>query len=152
MKHVKNQFGLAHEEFMRRFNRDADVPNLRDETLAKTVWRDPAELKYSVSPGTRYHTDVEVDLYQKTIYYYTGALPIVIDDGMNIVAGQGRVEAGRLLNIERIPALVMSTLTSDDAQHYLEIIEEFGNYVGWSPDMLRIDLQLLNPIIPKQPG
>ena len=152
MKHFRNEFCLAHEEFMRRFHQDEDVPNLRDETLAKTVWCDPDELKYSESPVTRHHTDAEIDLFQKTIYHYTGALPIVIDDEMNIIAGQGRVEAGRLLHIERIPALVMSTLNSDDVHHYLGIIEEFGNYVGWSPDMLRIDLQLLSRIILKQPG
>lgn len=150
MKHTVNEFGLAHEEFTRRFLQEAAVPNLSDEVLTKVVWFDPDELDYAASPGALDHTDVEIDLFQKTIYCYPGALPIVIDDDGYILAGQGRVEAGKLLGIDRIPALVASTLTSEEAQHYLETVKASGNYVGWSQEMLSIDLQELNAMVLKK--
>lgn len=152
MGHLINEFELAHEEFIRRFQQEAEVPNLRNETLSKTVWCDPDELNYSAPSGARNHAVAEVDLFQKTIHHYNGALPVVIDDDGNIFAGQGRVEASKLLGIERIPALVLSTLTRDDVQHYLETIGEFGSYVGWSQAMLSIDLQALRLIVLKQAG
>ena len=150
MKHTVNEFRISHEEFMRRFHQEAPVPNLRDEMETKLVWCDPDELGYDAWPSGLYHTDEEIDLFQETIYYYTGALPIVIDDDQVILAGQGRVEAARLLGIERVPALVFSTLTSDEVQHYLETMKEFSDYVGWFEEMLSIDLQALRLMLAKK--
>ena len=119
-----------------------DIPNLRDKTLEKTIWFDPNELDY-LSLDEREHSDAEIDHFQRTIYDYTGAQPIVIDNECNIVAGRGRVEAARLLGVDEIPAIPLSSFTSDDLDHYIETMIRFGAYVGWSAEMLETDLQHL---------
>ena len=119
-----------------------EVPNLRDETLEKTVWYDPDELDY-LPLEEREHSDAEVDHFQRTIHDYNGALPIVIDDECNIVAGRGRVEAGRLLGIDEVPAIPLSSLTAEDVDHYIETLVRFGGVVGWTHEMLQIELQHL---------
>lgn len=120
----------------------ADVPNLRDETLEKTVWYDPDELDYLELEELE-HSDAEVDHFQRTIYDYNGALPIVVDRECNIVAGRGRVEAARLLGIDEIPAIPLASFSWDDLDHYIETMIRFGAYVGWSAEMLETDLQHL---------
>ncbi len=119
-----------------------DVPNLEDEILAKTIWFDPDELDY-LPLEEREHSDAEIDHFQRTIYDYNGAQPIVIDDECNIVAGRGRVEAGRLLGVDETPAIPLSSFSSDDLDHYIETMIRFGAYVGWSAEMLETDLQHL---------
>ncbi|WP_170441321.1 ParB N-terminal domain-containing protein [Ruegeria arenilitoris] len=136
---------LEIDEFNHSEDREDNIPNLSDETLEKTVWCDPDELDYAV-PDARYHTDVEIDRFQKTIYDYNGAQPIVIDRNYNIVAGQGRVEAARLLGIDEIPVLPLSMLTEDDVDHYIKTMMQFGKYVGWTREMMHIDLQHLKSI------
>jgi len=119
-----------------------DVPNLKDEILEKTVWYDPDELDYLEFEELE-HSDAEIDHFQRTIYDYNGAQPIVIDDERNIVAGRGRVEAARLLGIDEIPAIPLSSFSSDDLDHYIATMIRFGAYVGWNAEMLETDLQHL---------
>lgn len=127
---------------MTNITQGTEVPNLRDETLAKVIRYDPDELDY-LSLEELEHSDAEVDHFQRTIYDCTGAQPIVIDHECNIVAGRGRVEAARLLGIDEIPAIPLSSLSSDDLDHYIETMVRFGAYVGWSAEMLETDLQHL---------
>lgn len=121
---------------------EGDVPNLRDETLEKTVWYDPDELNYLLLEE-REHTHVEIDRFQRTIYDYNSALPIVTDEECHIVAGRGRVDAARLLGIDQIPTIPLPSFSSDDLDHYIETMIRFGAYVGWTSAMLQIDLQHL---------
>ena len=127
---------------MTNITQGTDVPNLRDETLAKVIRYDPDELDY-LPLDEREHSDAEIDHFQRTIYDYTGAQPIVIDHECNIVAGRGRVEAARLLGIDEIPAIPLSSFSSDDLDHYIDTMIRFGAYVGWSAEMLETDLQHL---------
>lgn len=121
-----------------------EIPNLRDETLEKIVWYDPEELDF-YALNERDHSDAEIDSFQRTIHEYNGAQPVVVDDDGNIIAGRGRVEAGYLLCVDDVPALPLSALTADDVQHYIDTVIRFGKYVGWTREMLEIDLQhLLN--------
>lgn len=119
-----------------------DIPNLPDETYEKVVMCDPDELK-CVSFHESKHSDGEIDQFQQTILDYTGAQPIVIDDDGTVVAGHGRVEAAKLLGIEEIPALPLSSLTGDDVDLYIRTLAEFGKYVGWTRRMVKIDLRIM---------
>ena len=127
---------------MTNINQGTEVPNLRDETLEKVVWFDPEELDF-YSPNESDHSDAEIDQFQRTIYEFNGALPIIVGDGGVIVAGRGRVEAGYLLGVDGVPALMLSDMTADDVCHYVETLTRFATYVGWSRKMLEIDLQSL---------
>ncbi len=119
-----------------------EVPNLRDETLEMIVWYDPEELDL-LPFEERVHCDAEIDHFQRTIHDYNGAQPIVIDDECNIIAGRGRVEASLLLGIDEIPAIPISSLSADDVDHYIQTLFRFGQHVGWTVEMLKIELQHL---------
>lgn len=127
---------------MHVYDSEADVPNLKDEFLEKTVWCDPDDLDY-LPFEEREHSDAEIDHFQRTIQDYNSAQPIVIDRDCNVVAGRGRVEAGRLLGVDEIPAIPLSSFSADDLDHYIETMIRFGAYVGWTSEMLETDLQIL---------
>ncbi len=127
---------------MHTFTMGTDVPNLRDVTLNKVVWCNPDELDY-YAPGARQHTDEHIDMFQRTIYDFNGALPIVTNGTGGIIAGYGRVEASKLLGIDQIPTIPLSWLTEKERKHYIKTLMQFGEYVGWAREMLLIDLQHL---------
>lgn len=101
-----------------------EIPNMRYETLEKIVWYDPEELDF-YALNERDHSDAEIDSFQRTIHDYKGAQPVVVDD---------------------VPALPLSALTADDVHHYIDTVIRFGKYVGWTREMLEIDLQHLRNI------
>lgn len=119
-----------------------EVPNMREETLEKIVWCKPEELDGAPLPEQD-HSDAEIDHFQRTIYDYTGAQPIIIDRSGSIVAGHGRIKAARLLGIDEVPTLPLPLLTDDDVEHYIQTLVLFGRHVGWTREMLEIDLQHL---------
>ena len=119
-----------------------EVPNLREETLEKIVWCDPETLRYFTF-DERKPSVAEIDAFHQTIHDYKGAPPIVIDDEGKIVAGRGRLEGALLLGIDQIPALPLSSLTTDDLGHYIKTLVSFGQHVGWTRRMLHVELQHL---------
>jgi len=119
-----------------------EFPNLRDETLENVVWCDPDDLDFHAF-NERDHSDAEIDQFQRTIHDYNGAQPIVLDDADNIVAGRGRVEAASLCGVDKIPFLRVSSLSADDLDHYIKTLIRFGQYVGWTREMVETDLQHL---------
>lgn len=119
-----------------------DVPNLSDAILEKLVWFDPEGLEYC-APDARQNTDEQIDQIRWTIHDFRGAQPVVTDSDDVVIAGQGRVEAAWLLDIDEIPALPWPSLTKKERKHYVNSFTKFAKYAGWSREMIEIDLQHL---------
>ena len=69
--------------------------------------------------------------------------PILIDDGGQIIAGHGRVEAAKLLGIESVPALRLSHLSAADKRAYVIADNRLAEKAGWDRELLAIELQAL---------
>lgn len=121
------------------------VPKLRGVTLKKIIWCHPDELDY-YAPTARQHSEVHLESFERTIRRFGGALPVVTNGTGGIIAGQGRVEAARRLDVEWIPTLPLAWLTEKERKHYVKTLTQFGVLVDWSRDMLQIDLQHVKKI------
>lgn len=121
------------------------LPNLPEVTLNKVAWCNPNELEY-YAPNAREHTDQHIDAYMQAIVKFGNFLPVVTNGTGGIIAGQGRVEAALRLKLETVLELPLSWLTEQERKKYIKTLLQFGGNVGWSREMLQIDLQHLRKL------
>lgn len=69
--------------------------------------------------------------------------PVLISDDDEIIAGHGRVEAAKLLKMERVPTLRLSHLNADERRAYILADNKLALNAGWDQDILAIELQAL---------
>ena len=69
--------------------------------------------------NARTHSKTQIRQIAKSIERFGHTNPILIDDGGQIIAGHGRVEAAKLLGIESVPALRLSHLSAANKRAYV---------------------------------
>ena len=69
--------------------------------------------------------------------------PVLIDDGDEIVAGHGRVEAAKLLGMDCVPALRLSHLTAAEKRAYVLADNKIAENAGWDRGILAVELENL---------
>jgi len=69
--------------------------------------------------------------------------PILVDDGNEIIAGHGRVEAAKLLGLESVPVLRLSHLTAAEKRAYTLADNRLAEKAGWDRKLLAVELQSL---------
>ena len=67
--------------------------------------------------------------------------PILVDRDSTIVAGQGRVEAARLIGIETVPTILLEDLTEPEIRAYVIADNRLAELAGWNRELLAIELQ-----------
>jgi DNA modification methylase len=95
------------------------------------------------SGNARTHSKTQIRQIAKSIKRFGHTNPILIDDGGQIIAGHGRVEAAKLLGIESVPALRLSHLSAADKRAYVIADNRLAEKAGWDRELLAIELQAL---------
>ena len=71
------------------------------------------------SRNARTHSRKQIRQIAKSIERFGFCNPVLVDDVGQIIAGHGRVEAAKLLNIQELPTVRLSHLSDDDKRAYL---------------------------------
>ena len=79
----------------------------------------------------------------KSIERFGFCNPVLIDDDGQIIAGHGRVEAAKLLKMEKIPVVRLSHLSSDEKRAYILADNRLAEAAGYDREILAIELQHL---------
>ena len=66
---------------------------------------------------------------------------MLITDNGQIIAGHGRIEAAKLLKIERVPTLRLSHLSDAERRAYVLADNKLAQNAGWDREILAIELQ-----------
>ena len=69
--------------------------------------------------------------------------PIVVDAEMVIIAGHTRYLAAKLLGMDKVPVLVATTLSPDQARAYRIMDNRSNQDATWNEDLLKIELNEL---------
>ncbi len=69
--------------------------------------------------------------------------PVLIDDGGEIIAGHGRVEAAKLLGLTAVPAVRISHLSDAEKRAYILADNQLAEKAGWNREILANELQAL---------
>jgi DNA modification methylase len=96
------------------------------------------------NPGNaRTHSRQQIEQIARSIDEFGFTNPVLIDGGNLILAGHGRVEAAKLLGVERVPTLRIEHLTDAEKRAYVIADNKLAEKAGWSDEILKIELQEL---------
>lgn len=93
--------------------------------------------------NARTHSRKQLRQIAKSIERFGFTNPVLIDDGGQIIAGHGRVEAAKLLGLTQVPALALSHLSPAERRAYMPADNKLALNAGWDPELLAQELQEL---------
>ena len=74
--------------------------------------------------------------------------PLLVDDDNLVLAGHGRLEAGRLLGLAAAPAIRFTHLSQAQKRAYLIADNRLAELAGWDRELLAIELGELSDLLP----
>jgi hypothetical protein len=69
--------------------------------------------------------------------------PVLLKTDSTIIAGHGRVEAARLLGMDEVPTIQLSSLSENEVRAYIIADNKLAENAGWDESILKIELQHL---------
>src|SRR5262245_54113204 len=91
--------------------------------------------------NARTHSKKQIRQIASSIERFGFTNPVLISDDGQIIAGHGRVEAAKLLKIERVPALRLSHLNEAERRAYILADNKLAQNAGWDRELLALELQ-----------
>src|SRR5262247_548413 len=93
--------------------------------------------------NARTHSKKQIQQIAKSIAKFGFCNPVLIDDAKQIIAGHGRVEAAKVLDIDAVPTCRLSHLSEADKRAYILADNKLAEKAGWDKQLLAIELQYL---------
>src|SRR5262245_31864297 len=89
----------------------------------------------------RRHTKEQIRQIAGSIETFGWTNPILVDGEDKIIAGHGRVEAAKLLGLERVPTIRIEDLTAAHKRAYILADNKLAENAGWDRELLALELQ-----------
>lgn len=96
--------------------------------------------------NSRTHDKEQINQICASIKEYGWTNPVLIDEKGMIIAGHGRVEAGKKLDIKEVPCIVLSNLTEAQKKAYIIADNKMALNAGWDEDLLKLELDNLKEL------
>ncbi len=93
--------------------------------------------------NSRTHSAAQITQIADSINEFGFTNPLLIDENGGIIAGHGRLMAAQKLNLEEVPAIVLSDLTDAQKQAYVIADNKLALNAGWDNDLLKYELEKL---------
>lgn len=90
--------------------------------------------------NSRTHSDEQVAQIAASIKEFGFTNPVLIDNENGIIAGHGRVLAGRKLKLKEIPCIRLDHLTDAQKKAYVIADNKLALNSGWDAEMLKLEL------------
>jgi DNA modification methylase len=91
--------------------------------------------------NARTHSPKQIRQIARSIERFGFNNPVLVDDDDQIIAGHGRVEAAKLLNLKTVPTVRLSHLSEAEKRAYILADNRLAEKAGWDNDTLAIELQ-----------
>ena len=93
------------------------------------------------SPRTaRTHSRKQIRQIADSIKAFGFTNPVLIDDSRMILAGHGRVEAARLLGMDKVPCVRLEYMTPAQKRSYVIADNKLALNAGWDEELLALEL------------
>ena len=96
--------------------------------------------------NSRTHDESQIKQICESIKEYGWTNPVLIDEKGIIIAGNGRVEAGKKLDIKEVPCIVLSGLTEAQKKAYVIADNKMALNAGWDFNLLSLELENLKEL------
>ena len=93
--------------------------------------------------NSRTHSDEQVTQIASSIKEFGFTNPILIDEKGGVIAGHGRIMAGKKLGLEQVPTITLAGLTDAQRKAYVIADNKLALNADWDFDLLRIEIQAL---------
>lgn len=93
--------------------------------------------------NARTHSRKQVKQLAASIKRFGFNAPVLIDEDNVIIAGHGRVEAAKLLQMEQVPIVRLSHMSADERRAYVIADNKLAQNAGWDREMLAMEVQHL---------
>ncbi|WP_126177102.1 site-specific DNA-methyltransferase [Tsuneonella rigui] len=87
--------------------------------------------------NAREHSKAQLKKLVASIEEFGFTNPILIDDGMNVLAGHGRLMAAKLLGMTSVPTIMLANMSEAQVRAYILADNAIATKAGWSKDLLR---------------
>lgn len=115
------------------------IRNLEVETVPVSTLK-----PYARNPRT--HTKKQVRQIARSIERFGWTNPILVDTEGGVIAGHGRIEAARLLGIERVPTICLAEMSEAQIRAYIIADNRLAELACWDDTLLATELQALTAI------
>lgn len=105
-------------------------------------YRDVGTLK-PCEKNARTHSEKQIQQIKASIETFGFTNPIIIDDNNNVIAGNGRLCAAKLLGMKEVPTIRLEHLSEAEKRAYIVADNRLAELAGWDKDILAIELQFL---------
>jgi ParB-like chromosome segregation protein Spo0J len=96
--------------------------------------------------NARSHAKQQIDQIGASIKQFGFINPILVDAASHIIAGHGRVEAAKRLNLDFVPVLRVTHLSADERRAYALADNRLAELASWDDEILAIELQELREL------
>lgn len=96
--------------------------------------------------NARKHSIEQMRQFERSIREFGFLTAILVDDQNRVVAGHGRLEAAKNLNLPRVPVLRVKHLSEPQLRAYRLADNKIAENATWDDGLLRVELDfLMNP-------
>ncbi len=106
----------------------------------KITHQSPAALQPRAT-NPRTHSKRQIRQIADSIERFGFTNPVLIDREGGIVAGHGRIEAAKLIGIDKVPTIRLEDLTEAEIRAYVIADHRLAELAGWDRELLAIELQ-----------
>ena len=96
--------------------------------------------------NSRTHDESQIKQICESIKEYGWTNPVLIDEKGMIIAGHGRVEGAKKLDIKEVPCIVLSGLTEAQKKAYVIADNKMALNAGWNEELLKTELENLKEL------
>lgn len=93
--------------------------------------------------NARTHSQEQVAQIAASIIEFGFTMPVLVDEGGNIIAGHGRVLAAAKLKLESVPVIVATGWDETKRRAYVLADNQIALNSGWDEDLLRQEIDAL---------
>ena len=94
--------------------------------------------------NARTHSDAQVAQIAGSIKEFGFNNPVLIDAENGLIAGHGRVMAGRKLGLKQVPAIRLGHLTDTQKKAFILADNKIALNSGWDYELLKVEVELLS--------
>ena len=107
---------------------------------ADKIERWPIERLVPYAKNSRTHSDAQVAQIAASIKEWGWTTPILVDDTGSIIAGHGRLQAARRLQMTEVPVVVASGWSDAQKRAYVIADNKLALNAGWDNELLALEL------------
>jgi len=104
----------------------------------------PVEDLIPYAMNSRTHSDEQVAQLAASIREFGFTNPVLIDEENNLIAGHGRVLAARKLNLDQVPAVVVTGLDENRRRALVIADNKLALNAEWDQEKLVVELQSMS--------